>query len=326
MPDPAATAEAVLPAPFLERLRQIVPPERYPEVLASFSAPRAVGVRVNTLRAEPEAVVAELAAAGLHLHAVEGLPAGFWIPAEERPALLASAPYAEQRLYVQDLASQVPPVLLDPQPGERVLDLCAAPGSKTRQMACLMRDEGELAAVEAVRGRFFKLKANLQAQGSTLVRTYHRDGATAWRHRPEYFDRVLVDAPCSTEGRFHTDDPESMRYWRPKKAKEMAGKQGRLLFSGIQALRPGGTLVYATCTFAPEENEAVLSRTLARFEGAVETAPMMLPPVCTVQAPLAEWQGRPFPGVEHARRLLPNALMEGFFVAKLVKRASTLAS
>ena len=319
------TAAPSLPPAFLDRLRAVVPPDRLEDVLASFGAPRAVGFRVNTLRAAPAAVVAELEAMGLHPQGAEGLAAGFWVPAEERAALLATDAHAAGRLYVQDLASQIPPLLLDPQPGERVLDLCAAPGSKTRQMACLMRDEGEIAAVERVRGRHYKLRANLAAQGATIVRTYHRDGTTAWRHRPEHFDRVLVDAPCSTEGRFRTDDPDTTRYWSPKKPKEMAGKQGRLLFSGIQALRPGGTLVYATCTFAPEENEGVLSRLLTRFEGGVETVPVELPPVCTPQAPLAEWRRKPFaPGVRHARRLLPNALMEGFFVAKLVKRTSTL--
>lgn len=317
--------EAVLPAAFLDRLGRIVPPEAFPEVVKSFAAPQAAGFRVNTLRADPEAVRAELEAAGLHPHAVDGLPAAFWVPAEERPALLATAAHAENRLYVQNLASQVPPVLLGARPGERVLDLCAAPGSKTRQLACLMEDRGELAAVEAVRGRFFKLRANLAAQGSTVARTFHRDGATVWRHRPEHFARVLLDAPCSTEGRFRADDPETFRFWSPRKPKEMARKQGRLLHSAIQSLRPGGTLVYATCTFAPEENEAVLSRALERFDGAVEAVPAALPPACRTQPTLEAWGKETFhPGVRHAQRLLPTPLMEAFFVAKLVKHESTL--
>lgn len=315
-----------LPDAFLARLRRIVPPDRLEAVLDALGPPGAVGFRVETLRADPEAVLAELRAAGLHPEPVEGLPAAFTVPAAERAALLASAACAEGRLYVQDLASQLPPLLLAPAPGERVLDLCAAPGSKTRQLVDLMGDRGEVAAVEAVRARFFKLRANLAAQGATSVRTFLRDGATVWRHRPEHFDRVLLDAPCSSEGRFRTDDPASTRFWHPRKPREMARKQARLLVAAVQSLRPGGTLVYSTCTFAPEENEAVLSRVLARFDGSLEVVPIEVPPVFEVQAPLAAWGREAFhPGVAHAARLLPTPRSEAFFVARLVKRASTLA-
>lgn len=316
----------MLPDAFLDRLRTILPPDAYAAAVASFSAPQATGFRVNTLRADEADVIAALGEAGLHPRAVEGLPGGYWVPPEERAALLESDEAAAERVYVQNLASQLPPVLLGPRPGERVLDLCAAPGSKTRQLVCLMRDEGEVAAVEAVRGRFFKLRANLEAQGASIVRTFHRDGATVWRHRPEHFDRVLLDAPCSTEGRFRADDPETTAYWSPRKVKEMTGKQKKLLFSAIQSLRPGGTLVYSTCTFAPEENEGVLSRFLEKFEGKVEAVPVELPAAFDVRPGLEAWNGKAFaPGVRHARRVLPGPTAEAFFVARLVKHASTLA-
>jgi NOL1/NOP2/sun family putative RNA methylase len=314
-----------LPEAFLDRLRRIVPEADLPAVLESFEAPQAVGLRVETLRAEPSAVADELRGLGLHPEPVEGLPSALWVPASEREAALASAAHADGRVYVQNLASQLPPVLLDPQPGERVLDLCAAPGSKTRQLAALMGDEGEIAAVEVVRARFFKLRANLEAQGATSVRTFHRDGTTVWRHRPEHFDRVLLDAPCSTEGRFRADDPETTRYWHPRKTREMARKQDRLLFSALHSLRPGGTLVYSTCTFAPEENEGAVSRVLERFGEAVEAVPVEVPEAFPSQEPLAEWGRQSFhPGVAHTRRILPGPLSEGFFVAKLVKHAPTL--
>ena len=315
----------MLPDAFLDRLRSIVPPEEYDAVVTSFAAPQATGFRINTLRADEGDVLAALEVAGLHPHGVAGLPGAFWVEAAEPAALLASDEASNERIYVQNLASQLPPVLLDPQPGERVLDLCAAPGSKTRQLVCLMEDTGEVAAVEVVRGRFFKLRANLEAQGATSVKTFQRDGATVWRHRPEHFDRVLLDAPCSTEGRFRADEPETTHYWSARKIKEMASKQKKLLFSAIQSLRPGGTLVYSTCTFAPEENEAVLSRFLKKFEGAVEAVPAGLPEAFRTQPALAEWNGKSFhPGVQHARRVLPSDTAEAFFVAKLVKHTSTL--
>ena len=329
---PAVHPSAMLPKAFLDRLRRIVPPDAYDAVVASFAAPQATGFRINTLRAAEDEVIAGLQAAGLRPHAVAGLPGAYWVEAAERAALLASDEAATERLYVQNLASQLPPVLLDPQPGERILDLCAAPGSKTRQLVCLMGDVGEVAAVEVVRGRFFKLRANLEAQGAQSVRTFQRDGASVWRHRPEHFDRVLLDAPCSTEGRFRTDEGETTRYWSARKIKEMTSKQKKLLFSAIQSLRPGGTLVYSTCTFAPEENEAVLSRFLTKFDPsagsgqapAVEAVPVDLPGAFRTQPALDAWNGKAFhPGVRHARRVLPGATAEAFFVARLVKHAST---
>jgi 16S rRNA C967 or C1407 C5-methylase (RsmB/RsmF family) len=322
----ARAAEAALPPAFLERLRQIIPAGDLEAVLASFAEPREVGFRVNTLRTEdPAGVIRQLEAAGLNPAAVSGLPLAYTVPPAERDALLASSACASGAVYVQDIASQLPAILLAPEPGERVLDLCAAPGSKTGQIAAIMRNEGEIAAVEVVRGRFFKLRANLADQGASGVRTFNRDGTTVWRHRPEYFDRVLVDAPCSTEGRFRVDDPDTYRFWQPRKPKEMARKQSRLLWSAVQCLRPGGTLVYSTCTFAPEENEAVVSRILQRFEGALEAeAPRMLD-IVTLQAPLASWLRDTFSaGVSATTRLLPSPINEAFYVAILRKTKSTV--
>jgi 16S rRNA (cytosine1407-C5)-methyltransferase len=169
----------------------------------------------------------------------------------------------------------------------------------------------------------------VEAQGATLVRPVLGSGTAYWHREPEAFDRVLLDAPCSTEGRFRADDPETTRYWSERKVKEMRAKQERLLFAAVQALRPGGTLVYSTCTFAPEEDEAVLDRALRTFGDAVEVVEAGLPdagPVAGAALPgLAEWNGRAFrPGVTRARRVLPDGTLEGFFLARLTKHASTV--
>ena len=324
MPHPLdpTPAPGRLPDAFLERLRRIIPPDRYDDVLRTFAEPPATGFRVNTLRAATEAVVEELEALRLNLHRVDWNADAFWVAPDERARLLASDAYAGQRLYVQNLASMIPPLVLDPQPGERVLDLGAAPGSKTLQLACRMNNTGEIAAVEVVKRRFFKLRANLEAQGATNVRPFLRDGATVWRHRPEYFDRVLLDAPCSTEGRFRTDDPATYAYWSPRKIKEMARKQHRLLYSAAKSLRVGGVLVYSTCTFAPEENEAVLDKTLRKFGDALRLEPLDLG-LENMQPALFEWQGKSFKhDLSFACRLLPTPTMEAFFVAKIRRTAT----
>ena len=313
-----------LPADFLERLRRIVPAASYPAVAAALAGARATSFRVNTLRAEAAPVVAALKAIGLPLHPVPWKTDAFWVPPDARPALLASEPYQAQQLYVQNLSRMIPPLALAPKPGERVLDLAAAPGSKTLQLACCLRDTGELAAVEVVRGRFYKLRDNLASQGATNVRTFLKNGEHVWRHRPEYFDRVLLDAPCSSEGRFSTEEPESYAYWSPRKIKEMTRKQRRLLYSAVQCLRPGGTLVYSTCAFAPEENEAVIAKALRQFDGALRVEPLGLT-LDNMLPPLEAWRGRAFDAdLSDARRILPTETMEGFFVCKIRKVRSTL--
>lgn len=311
----------LLPRAFLDRLREIIPEDDLDDVLRSFGEPRDVGFRVNTLRASLDDVLGELTAAGLHPERVEDIPEALIVPYDERSALLDSPAAQENRIYVQDLASQLVIEILDPQPDERILDLCAAPGSKTGQIAARMNNDGEIAAVEAVRPRFFRMRANLESQGADTVRTFHRDGSTVWRHRPDYFDRVLVDAPCSTEGRFRTDDPNSTRFWHPKKNREMARKQFRLLESGLKSLRPGGTLVYSTCTFAPEENEGVLDRIFQQFDGEIYLEELSLPDWCRPQIPLTSWKRNTFSeSVQHARRLLPTRFNEAFFVVRLRRR------
>ena len=318
-----------LPDAFLDRLARIVPAERLGTVVASFGMPQPTGFRVNTLLADEAATLAALDAAGVPVAAVDGVPGAFTVLPDARAALLASAPYAAGHVYVQNVSSQLPVWALDPQAGERILDLCAAPGSKTGQIVAHTDGEVEVVAVEKVRGRSYKLRANLAAQGTSGVDVRCTDGAHVWRREPEAFDRVLVDAPCSTEGRFRVDEPETTRYWSLRKIKEMRLAQSKLLFGGIQALRPGGVLVYSTCTFAPEENEGVLSRALKTFGDRVEVVDAGVPTDGAVgrqaMPTLAAWRDRPFhPATARALRLVPGEGLEAFFVARIVKHASTL--
>ncbi|MEM1095368.1 MAG: RsmB/NOP family class I SAM-dependent RNA methyltransferase [Bacteroidota bacterium] len=313
-----------LPVAFVERLGQILSPDAFAQAQAAFAQPRVCSFRVNTLLADPVAVRDELAAAGLTLAPVGWMPVAFTVPADQRTALLATPAFAEQRIYVQNLSSMVPPVVLAPQAGERILDLTAAPGSKTLQVAAELARQADpsvstLAAVEFVQGRFFKLRANLKAQGAAWVETYHTNGENVWRHRPSHFDRVLLDAPCSSEGRFHASDPESWAYWSPRKVKEMARKQQRLLYSAVHATKPGGSIVYSTCSFAPEENERILAKALKTFGDALTLEPLGIE-LPSMIPPLTAWRGKAFPeAIQHARRILPNDQYQGFFVARLRK-------
>jgi len=311
----------MLPDEFVQRLYDIYPHSR--NILSSFSEPHPTAFRINTLRSPAASSLQSLREEGIELQPVRWFDEAFWVPEHARPALLSSSAYEKKWIYIQNLSSMVPVLALAPEPGERILDLAAAPGSKTLQIACRLNNVGEIAAVEVVKKRFFKLRDNLSRHGATCVKTFFRDGTTVWRHRPEYFDRILLDAPCSSEGRFRTTDPETFAYWSLRKIKEMANKQKRLIYSAFQSLRPGGIIVYSTCSFAPEENESIIHHLVKKFGDAVEIEKIDLD-IDAFHPPLKEWKGRMFsPALSSARRIIPDGVMEGFFICRLRKTAST---
>lgn len=312
-----------LPPLFVERLMAILPPAEFAQRLASFAAPRVVSLRLNTLRAPAELIHAELIAAGFPLQPeiINRFNHSFTLPASFREAITHHPRSSDGSIYLQSLSSMAAPILLNPQPEERVLDLAAAPGGKTLLLAQLMENRGELAAVEPVRDRFFRLKANLERGGVTIARCFSHDGRAVGQKVPERFDRVLLDAPCSSESRFHQSDPRSWSHWSLKKIEEVARKQRRLLLSAIDALKPNGELLYCTCSFAPEENEAVVDYAL-RQRPAMALRPLELTSSATRQVGLTAWQGKLFsPQLQLTERILPDSHWHGFYLARLVKQA-----
>lgn len=310
---------SVLPGVFVDRLRLLLPAARFDEALASFGAVKPTSFRVNTLKAGDAAVVAELGRAGLTPTAFAGIEHAYTVPAGQRRALTESAAVADGRVYIQGLSSMLAPITLAPVAGESVLDLCAAPGGKTLMMSAMMADTGTLNAVEPGRTRFFKLRANLERGGATVVKTYLTDGRGVGRKTPGRFDRVLVDAPCAGEAMFTTRDPSSHADWSEKKVKRCAGLQKALLRSALGAVRPGGVVLYCTCSMSVEENEAVVSHTLGKLGGAAALVPMpALPRSIETMPAVTHWKGsRLDPTVGRAMRVLPTAEHDAFFMALL---------
>lgn len=276
----------------------------------SFTLTRRPAVRVNTLKTNKATIIRLLNERAIPFQEVSWDPSALVLETAQG----LDDVIKEGRLYIQGLSSMVPALVLDPRPGERVLDLCAAPGSKTTQMAALMENTGEITAVESVKDRFYKLRSVVALLGAENVRLKFSDGRK-FRDR-ELFDRVLVDAPCSSEGRFTTQDKKSFAFWSPRKIKEMAHKQRGLLLNASRLLRPGGTLVYSTCTFAPEENEGAVDWLLKKTDENLSVEPVNLPGVA-VYPTLIGWEKKTFnPQVRHCCRILPTPAAEGFFVAK----------
>lgn len=313
-----------LPEAFLERFERIIPATDLRRALRSFITDKRTAFRVNTLVTDVVSVIVSLDREGLHAEPVPWSLDGFSVASDRRDALLSSAAYHRREIYIQNPSSMVPPLVLAPMPDEEVLDLTAAPGSKTHQMACMMGNTGRITAVESARPRYYKLRENMRLHAAENVRPFFQDGTTTWRHRPEFFDRVLLDAPCSSEGRFRTENPETTRYWSPKKIRDASRKQRRLLYSGIQCLKPGGRLVYSTCSFAPEENEVVVNKLMKKFPQALRIVPITMD-IAALRAGLTEWEGRVFSAdLSLAGRIVPDELMDGFFVCCIEKTVSTV--
>ena len=296
-------------AEFAERLDELLGAVRADAVLASMTAAKRAGYYVNRLQGGgplPGDV------------AVPQLPQYFLVP-EGREEELGRTPEAGAgAVYPMNASSLLPVLSLAPCPGEEVLDLAAAPGGKTLLIAAAMDNSGRIAAVEPVKARFHRLRANLERCGVSNVAYYMADGRGVGRKVPERFDAVLLDAPCSSEARMRLAEPTTYSHWKPRKVKEAARKQRGLLRSAFAALKPGGRLVYSTCAYAAEENEANVAA-LLDAEPRAELCAVEFPGVPSMPG-VTQWRSQQFGAqLQLTLRVLPDSVWDGFFVAKLRK-------
>lgn len=313
-----------LPEAFLERLAHVVPEERLEEVLISFTKKRPTTLRANTLKITPDDLRKRFDQSGIRYEGVAWNSIAFVLFSPTLREFTETDIYKNGLCYVQSLSSMIPPLILSPSPGDRVLDIAAAPGSKTTQMAAMMNNMGELVANDTSHIRRYRLEANVRMQGVTIATIEKEDGRAIWKRYPEYFDKVLVDAPCSMEGRFYTPDPKTYKDWSTKKVKILSSLQRWMLRSAISATKIGGTIVYSTCTLSPEENEEVIDWILRKEKTNVELENFSIPQLNMAPA-LDHWKDRHLdPRVIQCKRIYPSSMMEGFFIAKLKKIHSSI--
>lgn len=319
-----STTQVTLPPLFLEKLSEFIPKDKLDSVLASFETPKPVSFRVNTLKAKTEDVVRELSGLGFDIEQIVWYKEAFLLQNKSQSELLQTDIYKKGLIYIQNLSSMIPPLVLDPKPDEHILDLAAAPGSKTTQIATLMQNCGEIIANDVSRARLYKLSEVLKHQGVNIARTILADGKKLWQKDPEYFDRTLLDAPCTMEGRFLTSDPKTYEDWKQKKVKLLATLQGYLLRSAIAATHVEGTIVYSTCTLSPEENEGVIDWILQREKDTIELEAIEIPGLA-FDPGITSWEKRTYDEkVSLCARIYPSKEMEGFFIAKIKKVGSSL--
>ena len=279
--------------------------------LTSLHRPLPVTLWVNPRKTTPESFLAYCASLGLSPEPIHWYPGGFRMPATLRPG--ANLPYVAGWVYVQEEVAMTAALALDPQPGEKVVDLCASPGGKTAQMALRVGPGGLVVANEAQLDRLAALRATVDRLGLTNVLTTWADG----RRLPlpaGVWDRVLLDAPCTGEG---TVRKRKANFKPPSPAfrKSLVALQRGLLTAALRLVKPGGVVVYSTCTFAPEENEAVLDAVLgdAGFLEPWEVPGLKAAPGVVL------WQGQRFrEDVGFAKRFWPHLNdTGGFFVARI---------
>ena len=280
----------MLPQEFLDRVKKQLG-EEYPAFLESLERPRAVALRFNPLKGDAP----NLPFVG---ESVPWEAQGFYYDPEARPGL---HPYHEAGVYYLQEASAMSAVaLLDPQPRERVCDLCAAPGGKTTQIAGKMAGDGFLLCNEINPKRAKILSRNIERMGVANALVTNEHPARLAEKYPGFFDRVLIDAPCSGEGMFRKEEA-AVTDWSPETVEMCARRQAEILQSGAELVAPGGRLVYSTCTFAPEENEQAIEKFLQNH------------PEFTLEDVDAPWFTKVNTGMF---RLWPHKLLgEGHFVA-----------
>lgn len=308
----------------LLRKTHLAPFERYRPLINDWAAFEAALQRplptclwTNTLRIRPEAL-APLLAADVPIEPLAWHPGGFKLPAEAKPG--RQWPFLAGLCHVQEEVSMLPLRFLDVYPGQRILDLCAAPGNKTAQIAVQMQNRGTVVANDISAGRMRALRQVQERLGLLNITTTVYDGAN-YPGAAGLFDRVLVDAPCSCEGTSRKEPAVLTRIGRAISLKRSGGQKA-LLRKAVQLCKPGGRIVYATCTYAPEENEAVVDAIVQEQAGAVRLLPARLDDFNASEG-LTEWAGQTFdPSLRRALRVWPHQNdTGGFFIAVLERLA-----
>ena len=291
--------------------------EEYPAFLACYQQPQVSGLRLNTLKLSPASWATF---SPYPLTPVPWCPSGFIL--HQPPSLPTPPPgkhpfHAAGLYYLQDPSAMAAAELLAPQRGERVLDLAAAPGGKTTHLAALMQGQGWLAANEIHPQRAWDLAENLERWGVRNATILNETPARLADHFGAYFDRVLLDAPCSGEGMFRKS-AAARAEWKPGLVNSCGLRQSEILSCAARLVRPGGWLAYTTCTFAPEENEAVIERLLTSHP---EFQLVAVPFHSGFGSARPEWIDPPATHpLERAVRLWPHQMEgEGHFIAVLRK-------
>lgn len=295
-----------LPKEFVDSLYEMFTPLTVDKILMGIIDKRYTTLRVNTIKYNVQDLMKYFKQKNIKFERVLWCDDALIIKNANEKDIQKLDIYEKGYIYLQSLSSMVPPIVLSPQEGEKVLDMTAAPGSKTTQMAAMMRNKGYILANELDKIRCEKLKYNVESQGAEIIEVINGRGEKLGENYKEQFDKVLLDTPCSGEGRFTSSNVQSYRNWSPKTVKELTKVQKKLFKSAYDALKPEGIMVYSTCTLNKDENENMVKWALENFDLK------LLEINISIKDTIYTLDGK---GI----KILPSKVMEGFFVTKLKK-------
>ena len=306
-------AKRKLPIDFIENIYELYDPLKVDQILQGMMNPRNTTIRVNTIKYNIQDLMRHFKEKNIKFERVLWYSDALIIKNATEKELQKLEIYEKGYIYLQSLSSMVPPLVLNPKKGEKVLDLTAAPGSKTTQMAALMENEGYILANELDKIRSERLQYNVKSQGAEIVEVINGRGEKIGNFYTEYFDKVLLDTPCSGEGRFWLGKPMTYKDWSLKKVNQLAKIQKKLFESAYKATKRNGIMVYSTCTINKEENEYILDWAVNNFD--IKLLEINL----NIKEAIKGDNTGLNSSIDKAIKILPSKNMEGFFVAKIKK-------
>ena len=308
----------ILPKEFIEQLKLIYP-QTYSGILRTMEKTKPTTFRVNNIKTTQDEVINELRKDSI-LTKKGPIENSHITLKVQKIKISETEAFNNGKIYIQELSSMLPPLVLDPKEGDYILDMTASPGSKTTQMATLAKNNANILAIEKNKLRYQKLKHNIELQGAK-VKTKLEDSIILIKKYPEFinfFDKILLDAPCSAEGRFDSKNSRTYKYWNLKKIKEMQSLQKRLISKAAQMLKPGGSLVYSTCTINTKENEEVVDWILSKDDKLkIEKIKLDMP---NIKSGITTIGSRELnKDIKNTIRIIPNDLFSAFYIAKIRK-------
>lgn len=306
-------AKNKLPLDFIQDLEKNYTSRVVDKILNGMLERKFTTLRVNTLKYDIEKLENYLYGKNIEFSKILWYNDALIIKNVDEKVIQSLDIYEKGYIYLQSLSSMIPPLVLNPKEGEKVLDLTAAPGSKTTQIACMMNNKGYILANELDKIRCDRLKYNVNMQGASIAEVVNSRGEDIGKKYVDTFDKVLLDTPCSGEGRFVVSDINTYKNWSLKQIEELVKIQKNLFESGYISLKLGGEMVYSTCTLNKKENEEILEWAIKQFN--MELVDINIKIKNSIKAFSKGFSKE----MEKALRVLPNKEQEGFFIAKLKK-------
>lgn len=308
-----AQIKSKMPLEFIEEIYRNFSPRIADKILIGMSEKRLTTLRVNTIKFNMEDLLKILQKENIEYENVEWYNDALIIKNADEKKIQNLDIYTNGYIYLQSLSSMIPPIILNPKKEEKVLDLTAAPGSKTTQMAAMMENDGYILANELDKIRCDRLKYNVHMQGAEIVEVINMPGENVGEKYPNTFDKVLLDVPCSGEGRFLVSDEKTYKNWSTKQVQDLVEIQKKLFESAVEALKAGGEMVYSTCTLNLKENEEIVNYAIKNLNVKVEEINIEL-------KDKAKGISKGYDtSLKNTIRVLPNKYQEGFYVAKIIK-------